>query len=84
MKTVCKELMECNTQVSEHLIIEPAAMVDHDSNTVWAGIQIEVEGMNMPLFISVQDLLDLADEADKTIKSHMGIVEPKKTGKKLK
>lgn len=83
-KTVCEELMAVNSQVADHLMIESAAMVDHYSQTVWAGIQIKVGDMHMPLFISAQDLRDLADEADKTIKAQMGIKDPKTTKKKLK
>lgn len=68
--------------------LEVAAQVDTDKtghNTIYPGIQINVPGFDMPIFIAVEELRQLADASEKYFqdmyakKDQAAKLEPKKT-----
>lgn len=61
------QLNEYYEEVSEGTYVEPAMAIDDLTNTVYAGIHISAQGMEVPMFLSVQDLRDMADEAERLI-----------------
>lgn len=57
------EIIELNEQATENLYIEPAIMVI-DNEGYCPGIQLEAEGFHFPIFISVEQLREMADNAE--------------------
>lgn len=61
------QLNEYYEELSEGTYVEPAMAVDDLTNTVYPGIHISAQGMDIPMFLSVQDLRDMADEAERLL-----------------
>ncbi|MCW8159015.1 hypothetical protein D7243_22880 [Stutzerimonas stutzeri] len=61
---VFEESMEYNEQAADSYEIEPALMINRSARTACPGVNIEIEGQNIPVFISSEQLRRMADAAD--------------------
>ena len=61
---VFEESMEYNEQAASSYEIEPALMINRSARTACPGVNIEIDGQNMPVFISSEQLRRMADAAD--------------------
>ena len=78
------EIIELNEQATENLYIEPAIMVI-DNEGYCPGIHLEADGFNFPIFISVEQLREMADNAEQiALEMVTGPKEEPKPNKKKK
>ncbi|PNG11900.1 hypothetical protein [Stutzerimonas stutzeri] len=61
---VFEESMEYNEQAADVYEIEPALLINNRERTACPGVNIEIDGQNMPVFISSEQLRRMADAAD--------------------
>lgn len=69
---VFEESMEYNEQAADSYEIEPALMINRSARTACPGVNIEIDGQNIPVFISSEQLRRMADAADEIAKQHIG------------
>lgn len=68
---VFQDIMEQNEQCVENLFVEPAIMIDQQQSVYYPGIHIEASRFNAPIFISVDQLREMADRAEQIAISQM-------------
>ena len=76
------QLNEYYEEISEGTYVEPAMAIDDATNTVYPGIHISAQGMEVPMFLSVQDLRDMADEAERILMEQLA--QAKSSKQKIK
>lgn len=81
---IFNELNEYYEEVSEGTYVEPAMAIDDATNTVYPGVHISAQGMEIPMFLSVQDLRDMADEAERILIEQLEQAQGNKTKNKIK
>lgn len=62
--SIFTELMDINNDIAEDFLIEPGIIIDKTNNVYHPGINIQAQGFEQPLFLSVDDLQRLAKEAE--------------------
>lgn len=73
--TIFKDVIDNNQGSSEDLTIYASIQVDSTNNSFSPGIEIEVKGLEVPLFLSSFELRALADEADNMAQKMIGYNE---------
>lgn len=66
---IFEEINDFAGNSAEGFVVEHAVMVNHQEGIVTAGIHIEAQEFFTPLFLSVDELRRLADEAEKKTKA---------------
>ena len=67
-KSMFEQLMVRGNEASEGFDIEASVHIIESERVMIPGVNIQIEGMDSPLFISTEELRVLADEADVKIR----------------
>lgn len=68
---VFQDIMDQNQECAEDLLVEPAIMIDQQQQVYYPGVHIEASHFNVPIFISVDQLREMADRAEQIAISQM-------------
>lgn len=68
---VFEESMEINEEAADHYSIEPAIWINRGARQACPGVNIEIDGQNVPIFISSEQLRRMADDADAVASEHI-------------
>lgn len=68
---VFEEVNRLAESVVDGFFIEPGMEVNHDQGVVVAGVMIDSLGFDSPIFISVDELRRMADEAERVARESL-------------
>lgn len=68
---VFDEVNRLAAQVVDGFNIEPSMQVNHDQRVVVAGVMVDSLGFDAPVFISVDELRRMADEAERVARDSL-------------
>jgi len=68
---VFEEVNRLAESVVDGFLIEPGMEVNHDHGVVVAGVMIDSLGFDSPIFISVDELRRMADEAERVARDSL-------------
>lgn len=68
---VFEEVNRLAESVVDGFLIEPGMEVNHDQHVVVAGVMLHSLGFDVPIFISVDELRRMADEAERVARESL-------------